>query len=178
VHGRTGRGLEQAGGEARIGRAQLAGAVGRHRAVQPDHGVDVDEAARLVFGDLRERDADGLAQPLLRQSACLRELARHVDRRAPPELAEQVVPQHRRVVVEALRADRLAVPFVISVMDDVAADPSPVRAHRRVASRQASANLAGRVGAVRVHRSEAGRGEGHEDSRVLCDGLGDAFAAL
>jgi hypothetical protein len=44
----------------------------------------------------------------VRQPQEARERARQVDRRAPPQLAEQVVPDQRAVVVEALGAQRLA----------------------------------------------------------------------
>ena len=52
----------------------------------------------------------------MRHAVQPREDAGEVDRRSPPQLRQRVVPNHRPLVIEALRADRLTQPRVILVV--------------------------------------------------------------
>jgi hypothetical protein len=104
ARGRTDRVLEQLGAEARRRRLDLGRAVGGHRAVEPDHGVQVHQPAALVFGDPDVGHTHLLAQPLLRHPGQPREDARQVDRRAAPQLPERVIPDDGAGVIEAVRA--------------------------------------------------------------------------
>ena len=104
--------------------------------------------------------------------------AAQVDRRAAPQLAERVVPDHRAPVVEAVRAQRLAEARVVARRAR-----SPQRAGRRAAQTGASrrgpaaARLAVRPEPRASARPEARRGQRHEHRRMLGHGLRDALAA-
>ncbi len=78
------------------GRVQLVRAVLGHRAVEPHQHVQVHEAAPLVLGDLDVGRADLALERVLRHPGAPRQRAREVDRRVAPQLAERVVPDHRR----------------------------------------------------------------------------------
>ena len=54
-----------------------------------------------------------------------RELARQVDRRAAPQLAERVVPEHARPRGRSTRAERLAEARVVLVVHPAAGEPTP-----------------------------------------------------
>ena len=97
--------------------------------------MKVQRPAALVLGDLHVGDAHAPAQLAVREAGQARELARDLDRRPPPQLRRQRVPQHRVLVVEAVRAQRLAQPRVVLVVDLAARQPHPVRAHVRRAAR-------------------------------------------
>jgi hypothetical protein len=99
---------EQLGGEALGGRADRIGISGRWGGVQAHHRVEVDQAAQLVLGDLGERHPHGLLQLGQGQAGEAGEVALGVVAGAPPQLGSDRVPQHRRLVVEAVAADRLA----------------------------------------------------------------------
>ncbi len=143
-------------------------------AVQAQHEVEVQRAAALVLGHLHVRRAHPqLALLGLRQA---RELTRHLVRRPPPQLGRERVPQHRVLVVEALRADRLAEPRIVLVVDLVARERHAVRARLALPPRPAPARLAVDH-ATRVHRPEPGRRQRQEDHRMPRDGLGHALAA-
>ena len=139
--------------------------------------MQVHEAAALVLGDLRVGDAYELAQRLLRHAGQPRERAREVDGRAPPQLAERVVPDHRRGVIEALAAQRLAQARLVLVMHPAAGQPDAVRANGRVAAWPAAPRGAVRSEWPGVDEPEAGCRQRDEERRVLGHRLGDGLAA-
>ena len=98
-------------------------------AVEAQDAVEVQRAAALELGDLHVGDPH--AQPLLRDAAQPGELARELDRRPPPQLGRERVPEHGVLVVKALRADRLAQARVVLVVDLVARERDAVRADAR-----------------------------------------------
>jgi hypothetical protein len=75
-------------------------------AVQAQHDVEVQSPSALVLRDLHIGGAH--AQLALRAANPPGELARHLVRRAAPQLGGERVPEHDVLVVEALGADRLA----------------------------------------------------------------------
>ena len=152
---------------------RLDGAILRH-AIEPQDEVEVQRTAALTLRDLHVRRPH-LQLALLRPGQA-RELARHLIRRPPPQLRRHRVPQHRVLVVEAPRADRLPQARVVFVVDLVARERRAMRARLALAPWPASARLAV-DDAARVHRSEPGRGERQEDHRMPRDSLGNALAA-
>jgi hypothetical protein len=129
--------------------------------------VQVHEAALLVLGDLDVGEAHELAQRLLCHAGQARERAREVDRRAPPELTERVVPDHGACVIEAVGAKRLADAGVLLVVDLAAGQGRAVLADGRIASWPTAPRLAVRSERPAVDEPEARRGKGHEQRRVL-----------
>src|SRR5690606_6773160 len=120
--------------------------------VQAQHAVEVQGAAALKLSDLDVRHARSKA--LLAHASQPSELARKLDRRSPPQFGRERVPQDRVLVVEAVRANRLAEALVALVMHERAPDRNAVRAGRAVSSRPAPSRLAVDY-ATRVHRPEA-----------------------
>ena len=122
--------------------------------------MQVHQPACLVLGDLDVRDPRELPQPLLRDPEHGGEVTGEVDGRAPPQLPERVVPDHRGLVVEALNAQRLAEARVVLVVHLAAGERTPCSqtcASRRGRQRLGLPSLSsGRVctcpklGAVRV----------------------------
>jgi hypothetical protein len=153
------------------------GAVGGHAAVQPDDGVQIHEAAALILADLHVGHAHPLAQILLRHPMQRGELPWQVDRGASPQLAEQVVPDHRARVVKAVGAQRLAEARVVGRVDLPAAQGDAVRTDRRVTPRPTPHRLAIRAEQLCVHDAEGWGSQRREQGRVSDDGLGDALAA-
>jgi len=108
--------LEQLAREPPVRRAQLAVAVVGHPPVEADDGVQVHQAAALVLRHLHVGHLHQLTQALLRHPGEGGELAREVDRGVAPQLAEQVVPDHRALIIEALRAQRLTETRIIQAV--------------------------------------------------------------
>jgi hypothetical protein len=123
-------------------------------------------SSALVLGDLAVGNAHQLAQPLVRHPGQPREHARKIDRGAPPELCERVVPDHRAGVVKALEAERLAKPRVILGVNAAAGQAHAVLADRRVAPWRAAPRPAVPAQWSRMDDAEAWRGEGDEHHRV------------
>ena len=162
VRGRsTDRLGQQLAGELRRRRLDELGPVLRLRGVEPNDDVEVQAAAALILRDLHVRHPHPLAQPPLGDPEQAGELARDPDRRPPPQLRRQRVPDHRPLVVKALRADRLPEPRIILVVDLAARQPDTVRAHRRLAARMAPLPCAVALPHA-VHRPEARRRQRHE----------------
>ncbi|GAA3060790.1 hypothetical protein GCM10020254_00740 [Streptomyces goshikiensis] len=85
-------GYTDAGGSSPDGIGEQGDGGGRRRglgaavrAVEPDHGVEVDQAALLVFGDLGEGDPQDGAGGLLGEAESGCDLAAQVDREARPQ---------------------------------------------------------------------------------------------
>ncbi len=133
--------------------------VGACGAVEADDGVEVDQSALLVLGDLGVRDSDGLGEQALRDTGNGGDGAAQVEHEAGPQGRGVGVPQHGAGVVVPLGVER--------------------GAEERVAlGMGASAAAAG--GAARaspVDRAVRGRGEGGEDAGVGGDLVGDVLAA-
>jgi hypothetical protein len=169
--------LEQLGVEARRWRVQLVLAVLGHRPVEPHQYVQMDQPTLLELADLGVGRADLQIQSLLRHPGVPRERAPDVDRRAPPQLAQRVVPDHRRAVVEALHAQGIAQACVALVVLGHAGQGPPVRADRRVPTWAAASRLAVRPQRTRVHSTKARCRERRKDRGVIGGGVGDALAA-
>jgi hypothetical protein len=169
--------LEHVDGEPGVGRAQLVAAVVGHRAVEPDERVHVHQAALVVLADVRVRRRDAPLGLGLGEAGVAGDVAAQVDRRAPPQLADRVVPDHGAVVVVAVQAQRLAEARVVLVVQLAARQRHAVRADRRVAPGAAVARLAVRAVPLRVHRAEARCRQRDEHHRMLRDRFGDALAA-
>ena len=139
--------------------------------------MHVHEPALLVLGDLHVRRAHEALESLLRDAEPASELARQVDRGPPPQLAEQVVPQQRARVVEALAAQRLAQARIVLGVHARARERVAVRADRRVAAGPAAPRPPVRSEHASVNRPEARRRQRGEDHRVLGDAVRHALAA-
>ena len=63
-------------------------------AVQPEQGVEVDDAAQLVLGDLGELDAQDLIQSGRGDAEAPSEVAAQRGPKAVPQLAGVVLPDH------------------------------------------------------------------------------------
>ena len=167
-------GVAQRGGvdAGRRGLVVLAGGV------QADHGVEVDDAAGLVFGDLDVPDPDQGAEPFLGDAQAAGQLAGQVGDEPAPQVPRVGVEQYRGFVVVAVRAHRLAEPGIAFGVAGRAGDVPAVRA---AAGLGVAAGAAGQYGLAAhppgVDRPEGGGGEGGEHARVRGDGLGDAFAS-
>ena len=162
-HGLADNPGQQAGGVSRRRPGcRLAGA----RGVEAQHRVEVHAAPRLVLGHLRKRQAHLSAQRRPRQPDRPRQRAVQVDGGPSPQLGGDRVPEHRALVVEAVRADRAAQQRIALAVALLAAQGPAVRA---AASRMGSARSRSTAGvqATAVHRPEAGRGQGDEQPRVL-----------
>ena len=172
------------GGQA-DGVAQQVGGVGGGRGlvvlaggVQADDGVEVDDAACLVLGDLDEPDAELGAQRLLGHPGQPGQAAGQVGGEPAPQVGRVGVEQHRGLVVVAVAAHGLA---EAGVGLDVAGRAGDVAAVRAAACLGVAAGTAGQDGLAAhppgVDRAERRRGEGGEHARVPGDRLGDALAA-
>ena len=146
--------------------------------VQPDDGVEVDDAAGLVFGDLDVPDPDQGAELFLGDAQAAGQLAGQVGDEPAPQVPGVGVEQHRGLVVVAVRAHRLAEPGIVLGVPGGAGDVPAVRAAACVG---VAAGTAGQHGLAAhppgVHRPEGGGGEGGEHARVGGDRAGDAFAS-
>src|SRR6266498_450844 len=177
-HGDATRGLldgsfEDLRRELRRRRLDLAGAA---RSIEPDERVEVDHAPPLVLGDLGVADAHDLRELGGRESGGARQLAAEVDGRSTPERRRQRVPDDRGLVVEAVRADRLAKARVVGLVAAPAPGRAPVRASCARASRMARPDGPAALAAT-VDRPERRRGKGDEQPRMLGDAGRDALAA-
>ena len=122
--GQAGRGggleVDGAGGLVDGGGEQVEGGPGgrgRGRpggAVEPDDGVEVDDAAPLVFGDLGVGDPELGGERLVGEPGLAGEGPAEGDGEAPPQFGGAGVEQDRAGVVVAVRAQRLAEPGVVA----------------------------------------------------------------
>jgi hypothetical protein len=159
-------------------------------AVQAEQDVEVDGAAGLVFGDLAVGDPDrGPAvggEAVSAPDGQADQVPFDVLLGAPPQFPGAGVPHHVRVVVIAVRAQRLAEPGITGAVPPVAGGRAAVRAGSGVAAGVARFGLAPALAAAGagavpdgpgVDRAEGRGGEGGEHRRVGGHGGGDAFAA-
>ena len=146
--------------------------------VQADDGVEVDDAAGLVFGHLDEPDADQGDRAFWVMPRQAGQVAGQVGDEPAPQVARVGVEQHGGGVVVAVAAHRLAEPGVVLDVAGRAGDVAAVRAAPGVG---VAAGAAGQHGLAAhpagVDRAERRRGEGGEHARVRGDRLGDALAA-
>ena len=164
---------QQRGGVA--GRRGLVVLAGR---VEADDGVEVDDAACLVFGDLDEPDAELGAQGFLGDPGQPGQVAGQVGDEPAPQVTRVGVEQHGGFVVVAVGAHRLAEPGVSLDVPGRAGDVAAVRAAPCAGVAAGSAGQDGLAAhPAGVDRAEGGGGEGGEHARVRGDRLGDAFAS-
>ena len=172
--GAVGPGEADGGGGLADGVAQHVGvdAAGRGLVVvaggvQADHGVEVDDAAGLVLGDLDVPDPDQGAEPFLGDAQAAGQVPGQVGGEPAPQVPRLGVEQHGGVIVVAVAAHRLAEPGVVF---DVAGRAGDVPAVRAAAGVGVAAGAAGQDGLAAhpagVDRAEGGGGEGGEHARV------------
>jgi hypothetical protein len=178
VDGRAQGVLEQLAREPPIRWADLLCAVVGHPPVQADDSMQVHQAAVLVLRHLHVGHPDLLVQTLLGDPKQLGELSGEVDRRAAPQLAEQVVPHDGALVIEAVRAQRLPEARVLGGVHAAAGQRDAVAADRPLPARMAPERLTVRAEDVGVHDPERRCCERREERRVPGHGVGDAFAAF
>jgi hypothetical protein len=165
-------GLAQQRGVIRGGRGLVTLPYG----VQADHGVEVDDAAGLVLGDLDEPDAHPAAQGLLGDPGQAGQAAEQVGDEPAPRVTCVRVEQHRGFVVVAVGAHGLT---QAGIGLDVAGGAGDVAAVRAAAGLGVAAGSAGQHGLAAnpagVDRAERRGGEGGEHARVAGDRLRDAL---
>ena len=164
---------QQGGGEERAG--WLAGVAG---GVEADDGVEVDDAACLVFGDLDVADRDDVAELGEGQAGEAGEVAGQVGGEPAPQVTGVGVEQHGGGVVVAVGTQRAAKQGVVVGVAARAGDVAAVRAAALLVVASRSAGQHGLAAlAPGVDRAEGGGGEGGEHARVGGDGRRDALAA-
>jgi hypothetical protein len=141
-------------------RGGVGGSVG---AVDADHGVEVDQAAALVFGDLGVGQPGVVGELPHGEAGGVGEQAAQADGEPVPELAGVGLPEDRALVVVGLGVDRGAETGVVGVVPLAAAGARPGLAP-------------GTFGPV-VHRAEGGGGERGEPAGLLGHGDRHALAA-
>jgi hypothetical protein len=144
-------------------------------AVQADDGVEVDRAPLLVFGHLGERHPDQPPQRLLGQAGELGQCAIDINGGSRPQSSGEGVPEDLGTGLVATRAQRLAQSRIVLSMALPAAQPPAMRAGSTLpigvaGEHQQPLGLAG------VDPAKGGGGEGHKQSRMGADRLGDALA--
>ncbi len=148
----------------------------RARGVEAQHRVEVHAAPRLVLGHLRKRQPHLSAQRRPGQPDRPGQRAVQVDGGPSPQLGGDRVPEHRALVVEAVRADRAAQQRIALAVALLAPQRPTVRAAACRIGPARSRPTAG-VQPTAVHGPEAGRGQGDEQSRVLGHRLRHPLAA-
>jgi len=152
--------------------------VARAGCVKADDGVEVDDAACLVFGDLDVTDTQHGAQFFLRDPSQSRQVAGQVGGEPAPQVPGVGVEQDGSLVVVAVEAQRLAEPGVLVHVAGWAGNVTPVRAATRPSVTARAARQHGLAAhPAGVDRPEGGGGEGGEHARMRRDGVGDALAA-
>lgn len=141
-------------------RRVVSGAV---RPVEADEGVEVDQAAGLVFGDLGEGKADVAREFADGDSGVAGQALAGLVSEAVPESAGAGVEQHGPGVVVAVGAQRLAQFRVVGLVPVSAPQRVAVRADGLVSARMARHGSAVAFGAC-VHGAERGSGEGEEQA--------------
>src|SRR5262249_2502893 len=144
--------------------------------VEADDGVEVDNAAALVFGDLGVGDPDLGGEVLAGEPGVAGQGPAQGDGESAPQFGSTGVEQDRAGVVVAVRAQRLAEPVVIPGVLLAAGQPDAVRAGFALPARSAGQHSAVFL-AAGVDRAERRRGQRDDDARVVGDGGGDALAA-
>jgi hypothetical protein len=167
---------QQLTGELRRGRLDKLRALFRLAGVDAHHEMEMQRPATLVLRHLHIRDPRPLPQPPLRRARQPGELARDLDRRSPPQLWGQRIPDHGLLVVEAVRAERLAEPRIIRVVDLAAGQTNTMPAHRRVPPRTAPQRLAVALAGC-VDRPERRSRQRRKHRRMSGHRFGDTLAA-
>ena len=145
-------------------------------AVEADDGVEVDDPAALVFGDLGVGEPSLSGERLTGQPGLAGEGSAQRDGEAAPQFGGAGVEQDRAGVVVALGAQRFAELGVVSGVLFGAGQADAVWAGPAVAARAAGQHFAVSF-AAGVDGTEGGCCEGGEHARVLSHGVGNAFAA-
>ena len=135
------------GDRHRRGRVAVAGPV------EADEGVEVDDAAALELGHLREADRHVLAQLGARDAEPVGEAAAQGDGEAAPQLGGVPVERDLPGVVVAVRAQRCAEVGVVVAMDTGAAFGPAVRAEGGLPAVAGVAGSAGAAGGVHPART-------------------------
>ena len=163
---------------SRLRVAQAGGTVdGTGGTVEPDDGVEVNDAAPLVLSDLGVGEANLRGERLASQPGPARQGPAERDGEPAPKLGGVGVEEDRAGVVVAVGAQWLAEPVVVAGVFLVAgqARRRAGRSGRSGADGSASTRLAPH--APGVDGAERRRGEGDEHARMVGHLGGDAFAA-
>jgi hypothetical protein len=112
--------LEELEGE-RWGRSDDSAGILRVDAVEADHGVEMDQAAQLVFGHLAERQPAQVREGSLAESGEGGQLSAEFVRGGVPELGGHGVPDDGAEVVVAVGVEGLAEQLVLGAVQ--LADP-------------------------------------------------------
>ena len=100
------------------------------RSVDANDGVEVDQAAPLVFGDLGVRQPSVVLELGDLQAGRASELAAQGDREAVPQLARMGLPEHRAGVVVGTGVDGTTDAGIVAVVPLSAARAGPDLAGR------------------------------------------------
>ena len=146
------------------------------RAVEPDDGVEVDDAAPLVFSDLGVGDPQLPSEGFDGQPGLTGQCPAEGDSEPAPQFGGAGVEQDRLGVVVTVWAQRLAQPVIIPVMLLGARQADAVRAGLVFPAWAASQHPAVLL-PTGVDRAERRGGQGDEHTGVVGDGGGDALAA-
>jgi hypothetical protein len=165
-----GGGEQGEGGPGGRGRGRSGGAV------EADDGVEVDNPATLVFGDLGVGDPELGGECLIGEPGQTGKGSPEGDGEAAPQVGGAGVEQDRASVVIAVRAQRLAKPGVVRAVLLGAGHPAAVWAGLGLASGLTSQGSAVFI-AARVDGAEGGRGERGKHAWMAGHGGGDALAA-
>jgi len=138
--------------------------------------VEVDRSPGLVLGHLAALDAHGLFERALRHPCRTGKLPGQVGHGPLEQAGGPGVPDHQRLMLEALGAEWLPETGLASLVAN--------RASQRPAMRAALPGISGParkdpfpLAPVGVHRSEGRSGEGHEDLGVADHRLGNSLPA-
>src|SRR5690606_9863455 len=132
--------------------------VGPVRAVEADHGVEVDQAPTLVLGDLRVREPGGLSELRTRQADPPGDLPPQLQPEPVPEPTGERVPEDCPGVVVAARAERFTETAIVRRVALPAPGRSPVRAVVTCPARPAGSHVPVTFAAC-MDRAEPGGGE-------------------
>ena len=139
-------------------------------AVEADQGVEVDDAAALVLGDLGVLDGGQVAHAAAGDAERLGDQPAQGDGEPAPQVGCPPLPHDLGGVVVAVRAQRLTQLGVVVAVPHQAARRPTVRAAARAAVRPSA-------GLDAVHVTERRCGERREHQRVVGHRLGHGLAA-
>ena len=139
--------------------------------VESDQGVEVDDAASLELGHLRELHPHQLPTGRLRQPEMTGEPPTQSDREPAPQLRRPPLPHQMPQIVVAVRAERLPHHAVVMIMGAHAPQPAAMRADLpSLAAAGTAAPGAALAGLLRrVHRTERGCSQRGEHQRMRHD---------
>ncbi|GAA3952647.1 hypothetical protein GCM10023085_38940 [Actinomadura viridis] len=140
--------------------------MGAGGSVESDDGVEVDDAAPLVFGDFGEGDGEGVAELAEGEAGGFGDASSQGHGEASPQLRREGVEEDGAGVVVAVGAQWLPEAPVLRRVPDGARHRPAVRAGARVAPGVAGRHRPAGLLPSGVDGAEGGCGEGDERGRV------------